>query len=84
MTLVWVAIAVAVLLFLFAVGIPYWLSHRRLRPRERTDADTYLEAKEEAAPGVIPDQPGHTSRQVSTGTQPIGQPRTEDEGPAAL
>ncbi len=83
MTLMWAAIAVAVLLFLLAVGIPYWLSHRRLRPREHGDADTYLEAKEHAAPDVIPDQPGHSARQVSTGTQPIGRPRPEDEGPAA-
>jgi hypothetical protein len=82
MALVWVAIAVAVLLFLLAVGIPYWLSHRRLHPREHVDADTYLEAREQAPPDVVPDQPGHSARHVSTGTQPIGQPRPEDEEPA--
>jgi len=29
MDLTWAAIAVGVVLFLLAVGAPYWLSHRR-------------------------------------------------------
>lgn len=41
MALFWVAIPVALLLFALAVGIPYWLSHKRLHPREHTEADAY-------------------------------------------
>lgn len=79
MDLTWAAIAVGVLLFLLAVGIPYWLTHRRLRPREHVDADTYQEAKDQAAEDVIPDQPPHSARHVSTGTQPIGRPTRADQ-----
>jgi len=75
MGLTWAAIAVGVVLFLLAVGIPYWLTHRRLRPREHVDADAYLKAKDQADEEVIPEQPAHSARQVSAGTQPIGQPR---------
>jgi hypothetical protein len=82
MTLMWAAIAAAVLLFLFAVGIPYWLSQRRLHPRAHADADAYLEAREHAAEDEVPDQPAHSARHVSTGTQPIGQPKPEQDGPA--
>ena len=34
MDLTWAAIAVGVVLFLLAVGIPHWLRHRRLHPRD--------------------------------------------------
>jgi hypothetical protein len=79
MGLTWASIAVGVFLFLLAVGIPYWLTHRRLRPREHVDADTYLKAKDQAAEDVIPEQPAHSARHVSAGTQPIGQPRQDGE-----
>jgi hypothetical protein len=80
MDLFWTSIGVGVLLVLFAVGIPYWLTHRKLHPREHADADTYLEAKDEAAEDLIPDQPAHSARHAQTGTQPIGQPRPADKG----
>ena len=78
MNLTWTSIAVGVVLFLLAVGIPYWLTHRRLHPREHIDADTYLDVKDQAAEDVTPEQPAHSARHVSAGTQPIGQPRRTD------
>ena len=62
--------------FLLAVGIPYWLTHRRLRPQEHVDADTYLKARDQAVEDVPLQQPAHSARLVSAGTQPIGQPKT--------
>ncbi len=75
MTLTWAAIAVGVLLFLLAVGTPFWLSHRRLHPHEHTDAHTYLGARDQADESALPEQPPPSGWVTPTGTAPIGIPR---------
>ena len=81
MALFWVTIPVALLLFALAVGIPYWLSHKRLHPREHFEADAYLDTKDRADESVLPGQPGHSGRNISVGTQPIGRPRPTQADP---
>jgi hypothetical protein len=78
MALFWASIGVGVLIVLLVIGIPYWLTHRKLHPREHVDADHYLEAKDQTADDLIPEQPAHSARHAPTGTQPIGQPRRAD------
>jgi hypothetical protein len=75
MNLFWAAIGVGGLLFLLAVGIPFIVAHRRLRPQEHVDADTYLDAKEQADEHAIPDQPASSTRHAAVETKPIGVPR---------
>jgi hypothetical protein len=51
----WISIAAGVLIVLLAVAIPFWLTHRRMRPHDLTEGQTYLDATgktpEEAAVG---------------------------------
>lgn len=54
----WISIPLAVLIVALAVGIPYMLTHRHLRPHEATEGRAYLDAKEDAGDGaVVPPQP---------------------------
>lgn len=43
--LVWVSIIGALLIVALAVGVPYWLTHRNLRPYDRSEGRAYLRAK---------------------------------------
>jgi hypothetical protein len=40
----WISIVAGLLIVLLAVGIPYWLTHRRLRPHDLTEGQAYLDA----------------------------------------
>jgi hypothetical protein len=75
MNLFWAAIGVGVLLFLLAVGIPFVVAHRRLRPHEHVDADTYLDAKDQADENLIPERPSSSTRHAAVETKPVGVPR---------
>ena len=73
MTAFWVAIPVGLLIVLFAVGIPYWLSHRNLHPqKDRSEAHAYLETTGKTAEDAVSGRPGRRWRnlQRSKGYRP--------------
>jgi hypothetical protein len=81
-TAFWLSIPIGLLIVLAAVGIPYWITHRRMRPHhDLTESYEYLEAAgktpEDAALGR-PVPPRREGGQVvlpeppSRGTGPAG------------
>ena len=49
MGIVWASIVIGALLVAAAVGIPFWLTHRGMRPNDPGEAHAYLDAKDEIA-----------------------------------
>lgn len=49
MGIFWASILIGLLLVVAAVGIPFWLTHRRMRPNDPAEAHAYLDAKDEMA-----------------------------------
>ena len=83
MTLFFASIAVGLIIVAVVVGYPYWRTHHRMRePYDKTEAHGYLDAKERADEGVLPDQPGRPEKQVVAATHPVGVPRSADAQPA--
>ncbi|HYB88423.1 MAG TPA: hypothetical protein VEC76_16310 [Streptosporangiaceae bacterium] len=79
-SLVWATMALCLLAILIVVGIPYWITFMRRRNKpDHAGAHAYLDAKTGMDECAIPDQPGPDSRQTSTGTAPVGQPRRTNE-----
>jgi hypothetical protein len=67
----WVGIPLAIVIVALVVGLPYFLTHRHLRPYERSETYAYLKAKDDVpegmtgAPGGMPGQPGENVRRPS-------------------
>jgi hypothetical protein len=49
MGIFWGSIAIGLLLVAAGVGIPFTLTHRKMRPHDPDEAHAYLDAKEEVA-----------------------------------
>ena len=49
MSIFWASIPIGLALVAAAVGIPYWLTHRGMRPNDPVEARAYLDAKDEMA-----------------------------------
>ena len=76
MALFFVSIALGLIIVAVAVGLPYWRTHHRMRePYDKTEARSYLDAKDRAGEGVLPDQPARPAQQVPVATRPVGTPR---------
>ena len=77
--LFWISLAAGLLIVALAVGIPYWRTHHRMRnPHGLAEGRRYLDAKENADEGVLPDQPPRPERQVAVATRPAGEPQSEE------
>jgi hypothetical protein len=61
---VWIAIILAVVVVGFAIGIPYFLTHRRMKDHfEHDHSETYIEATGRTAEDVSSGRPGRSWRQ---------------------
>jgi hypothetical protein len=45
----WASIPIGLVLVAAGVGIPFWLTHRGMRPNDPAEAHAYLDAKDEMA-----------------------------------
>lgn len=54
----WISIAAGLLIVLLAIGIPYWLTHRRLRPHDLTEGQAYLDATGKTPEDAAAGRPG--------------------------
>jgi hypothetical protein len=50
----WAGIPLALAIVALAVGVPYWLTHRQLRPYDHSEGRAYLRARDEAPRGRPP------------------------------
>jgi hypothetical protein len=65
---VWIAIILAVIIVSSAVGIPYWLTHRRMTDHYEHDrSETYLSATGRTAGDVARKRPGRAWRRRPPG-----------------
>jgi hypothetical protein len=49
MAIFWASIPIGLVLVAGAVGIPYWLTHRGMRPDNPAESHAYLDAKDDIA-----------------------------------
>jgi hypothetical protein len=68
----WAGIPLALAIVALAVGVPYWLTHRQLRPYDHSEGRAYLRARDEAPEGALPEEPGQPVAQRFSGTAPTG------------
>jgi len=58
-TAVVLSIVLGLLIIVLAIGIPYWLTHRHMRPQhDAGEAQAYLEATDRTAEQVAAGEPG--------------------------
>lgn len=62
----WISIAAGVLIVLLAVGIPVWLTHRRMHPYDLTEAQAYLDATGKTPEDAAVGRPGRRFRKNGT------------------
>ena len=73
MTWFWISIPLAVLIVALAVGIPYLLTHRHLRPHDADEGQAYLDAKDQAGEdGAVPPQRPSPADPPTPGGKPAG------------
>jgi hypothetical protein len=73
MTAFWVSIPIGILIVLLAVGWPFWLTHRRMRPHyDSTQAQAYLDATGKTPQDAVEGQPGSKDWQNADGSQSWG------------
>ncbi len=59
MTVAWISIVLGLIIVACAVGIPYWFTHRRLRPHHDIDtASAYLKATGKSPEDALSGRPG--------------------------
>jgi len=59
MTAVWISVLIGVLIVLLAVGVPYWLTHRRMRAHyDHSEGSAYLEATGKTPEDAAAGRPG--------------------------
>jgi hypothetical protein len=58
----WISIFAGLVIVLLAIGIPYWLTHRRLRPHDLTEGRAYLDATGKTPEDAAAARPGRRSR----------------------
>lgn len=58
----WVSIFAGLVIVLLAVGIPYWLTHRRLRPHDLTEGREYLDTTGKTPEDAAAGRPGRRFR----------------------
>jgi hypothetical protein len=62
MTTFWVAIAIGLVIVLLAIGIPLYMTHRRMYPHyDRSDADQYLDSTGRSPGEVAAGKPARMS-----------------------
>jgi hypothetical protein len=72
MGIFWGSIAIGLLLVAAGVGIPFTLTHRKMRPHDPDEAHAYLDAKEEVARTADPGRARPGKR--AAGRPPRGRP----------
>jgi hypothetical protein len=70
----WISIVAGLLIVLLAIGIPYWRTHRRLRPHDLTEGQAYLDATGKTPEDAAAGRPGRRFRQGSGGKLPQVHP----------
>ena len=68
MALFWTSIVVGVVIVALAIGIPYYITHRRLRPHDTAKAGDYLDARDEMAAAAAPEPAGPNICRECAGT----------------
>lgn len=88
MGIFWASIPIGLAIVAAAVGIPFWLTHRGMRPEDPVDAQAYLDAKDEMAKTadmgrrrrVFEVAKDRRLRARQRGAQPAGQSRSREAG----
>lgn len=70
----WISIVVGLLSVLLAIGIPYWRTHRRLRPHDLTEGQAYLHATGKTPEDAAAGRPGRRFREGTAGGVPRVHP----------
>ncbi len=68
MTLFWISIVAGVVIVALAIGIPYFITHRRLRPHDTAGAGDYLAERDELAAAAAPEPAGPNICRECAGT----------------
>jgi hypothetical protein len=66
----WISIFAGLLIVLLAIGIPYWLTHRRLRPHDLAEGQGYLDATGKTPEDAAAGRPGRRFRNSANGKLP--------------
>jgi hypothetical protein len=79
MSIFWASIPIGLAIVAAAVGIPYWLTHRGMRPNNPVEAQAYLDAKDEVAQTTDTDERQEavraaTARRAAARSGRAGQP----------
>jgi hypothetical protein len=74
----WISIAAGLVIVLLAIGIPYWLTHRRLRPHDLTEGQAYLDATGKTPEDAAAGRPGRRFRGGAAGRLPRVHPGGAD------
>lgn len=63
----WVSIVAGLVIVVLAIGIPYWLTHRRLRPHDLSEGRAYMDATGKTPEDAAAGRPGRRSLGRGTG-----------------
>lgn len=66
----WISIVAGLLIVLLAIGIPFWLTHRRLRPHDLNEGQAYLNATGKTPEDAAAGRPGWRFRKNTAGKLP--------------
>jgi len=67
MTTAWISIVIGLIIVACVVGIPYWFTHRRLRPHHDLDTGVaYLKATGKSPEDAVAGRPGDPARREGT------------------
>lgn len=62
----WVSTVAGLVIVLLAIGIPYWLTHRRMRPHDLSEGRAYLDATGKTPEDASAGRPGRQSLRRGT------------------
>jgi hypothetical protein len=74
----WISIVAGLVIVLLAIGIPYWLTHRRLRPHDLAEGQAYLDATGKTPEDATAGRPGRRFQKGNAGKLPRVHPGGSD------